>query len=74
MILQAQRDMSLDLGKSILIGDKSSDIQGDISAGVWINTLLAQKQPSELFGLPYQTIANLREALPFINEVRQQSS
>jgi len=72
MILQAQQELNLDLGNSILIGDKVSDIQAGIAAGVGLNILFAQKQPSELSGLPYQAIATLREALPFMNSRRQQ--
>ena len=67
MIHQAQREINLDLGSSILIGDKASDIEAGIAAGVGLNILFAQKQPSKLSGLPYKTIAALREALPFIN-------
>ena len=67
MIFQAQREMNLDLGNSILIGDKSSDIQAGIAAGVGLNVLLAQKQPPELNGLSYKAISTLREVLPFIN-------
>jgi D-glycero-D-manno-heptose 1,7-bisphosphate phosphatase len=55
MIHQAQREMNLDLGSSILIGDKASDIQAGIAAGVGLNILFAQKQPSALSGLNYQT-------------------
>lgn len=36
MILQAERDFDLDLGKSVLVGDKESDIQAGIAAGVAI--------------------------------------
>tara|TARA_Y100000739_G_C20563716_1_gene444299 strand:+ start:106 stop:702 length:597 start_codon:yes stop_codon:yes gene_type:complete len=72
MIHQAQREMNLNLGNSILIGDKASDIQAGIAAGVGLNILFDQKQPSELSGLPYQAIATLREALPFINSIRKQ--
>ena len=64
--------MNLNLGNSILIGDKASDIQAGIAAGVGLNILFDQKQPSELSGLPYQAIATLREALPFINSIRKQ--
>lgn len=71
MIHQAQREMNLNLGSSILIGDKASDIQAGIAAGVGLNILLGQKRPSELSGLPYQAIATLYEALPFINSSRQ---
>ena len=71
MIHQAQREMNLNLGNSILIGDKVSDIQAGIAAGVGLNILLGQKRPSELSGLPYQAIATLHEALPFMNSSRQ---
>lgn len=67
MIHQAQREMNLNLGSSILIGDKVSDVQAGLAAGVGLNILFAQKQPSELSDLPYQAITTLREALPFIN-------
>ena len=70
MIHQAQREMNLNLGSSILIGDKVSDIQAGIAAGVGLNILFAQKQPSELCDFHYQAITTLREALPFINNSR----
>jgi len=65
MIQQAQREMNVDLGSSILIGDKASDIQAGIAAGVGLNILFANNQHPELSGLPYQAIANLRKALPY---------
>ena len=71
MIHQAQREINLNLGNSILIGDKVSDIQAGIAAGVGLNIFLGQKRPSELSGLPYQAIATLHEALPFMNSSRQ---
>ena len=70
MIHQAQREMNLNLGSSILIGDNVSDIQAGIAAGVGLNILFAQNQPSELSCLHYQAITTLREALPFMNSSR----
>lgn len=67
MIHQAQQDINLNLGNSILIGDKVSDIQAGIAAGVGLNILFSQKQPPELTGQPYHAIKILRDALPFIN-------
>ena len=67
MILQAQREMNLDLTNSILIGDKASDIQAGISAGVGTNLLFSQQPLPELTGLPYQIITSLIEALPLLN-------
>ena len=39
LILNAQKDYGLDLSKSILVGDKVSDIQAGIAAGVGKNYL-----------------------------------
>jgi D-glycero-D-manno-heptose 1,7-bisphosphate phosphatase len=72
MINQAQREINLNLGRSILIGDKITDIQAGIAAGVGTNILLGQKKPLELSGLPYQAITTLREALPFLNSSRHE--
>jgi D-glycero-D-manno-heptose 1,7-bisphosphate phosphatase len=41
MILQAQEELGLDLKNSILIGDKSTDIEAGISAGVGTNLYLS---------------------------------
>jgi D-glycero-D-manno-heptose 1,7-bisphosphate phosphatase len=37
MILRAQRELDLDLSASVLIGDRESDIQAGINAGIPIN-------------------------------------
>ena len=73
MILLAQEELDLNLENSILIGDKASDIQAGIAAGVGTNLLFSKHPLPELSGLPYQAIATLREALPFMNRSRQQS-
>ena len=66
MILQAQKDFSIDLGSSILIGDKVSDMQAGIAAGVGINLLFSEERPSELNGMKYELITNLQEAIPYL--------
>jgi D-glycero-D-manno-heptose 1,7-bisphosphate phosphatase len=66
MILLGQQKLNLDLGNSILIGDKASDIQAGIAAGVGINLLFSQQSLPELTSLPYQIIASLIEALSFL--------
>lgn len=43
MILQAQQDYNINLGSSILIGDKQTDIQAGLKAGIGRNILLAEK-------------------------------
>lgn len=67
MILQAQSEFNLDLASSILIGDKVSDIQAGIAAGVGKNILLAPSAPDDLLGRAYQRISSLDEALGFLN-------
>jgi len=66
MILQARVELDLDLASSVLIGDKASDIQAGIAAGVGRNLLFAPQQIEELDGLDYETIATLHEALPYL--------
>lgn len=66
MILQAQKDLSIDLSRSVLIGDKSSDIQAGTAAGVGTNLLFATECPNELGDLNYELIATLSEAIPYL--------
>jgi D-glycero-D-manno-heptose 1,7-bisphosphate phosphatase len=66
MIHQAQKELSIDLSRSVLIGDKISDIQAGIAAGVGTNLLLAEDRPSELDSLSYELIATLPEAISYL--------
>ena len=67
MLLQAQRELNLDLERSILMGDKASDIQAGIAAGVGCNLLLAKDDPAELYNIHYNRITSLMDTLPFLN-------
>lgn len=40
MIIQAQKDFDIDLSQSILVGDKNSDIEAGINAGIKMNYLV----------------------------------
>ncbi len=40
MILEAQREFNINLSKSVLVGDKESDIKAGINAGVKMNILI----------------------------------
>ncbi len=73
MVLQAREDLNLDLENSILIGDKASDIDAGIAAGVGRNILFAQKDPDELSGKAYQRISALGAALAFLTSGQLQS-
>jgi D-glycero-D-manno-heptose 1,7-bisphosphate phosphatase len=66
MILKAQAEFHLDLGKSILIGDKIIDIQAGIAAEVVITLLLNTEKLSEMSGLKYYSL--------WINKSRRYSS
>lgn len=66
MILQAQKDLAIDLSCSVLIGDKVSDIQAGIAAGVGTTLLLTSQRQAEVDGLSCNTITTLREALPYL--------
>lgn len=66
MILQAKRDLNLNLEYSTLIGDKPSDIQAGIAAGVGCNLLFAQTDPTELSSSAYQRISTLADATSYL--------
>jgi len=66
MILQAQQELNLDLENSILIGDKASDIQAGITAGLGCNILLEDTAPVELQDTIYQRVTYLGKTLPFL--------
>ncbi len=72
MILQAKHELNLDLERSILIGDKVSDIQAGISAGVGCNLLFANDEPAELHNVDYKRITSLADALPLLNSIKAQ--
>ncbi len=69
MILRARDELGLDLSKSILIGDKHSDIAAGRAAGVGRNILLCtnenDKSPNEL-SRPDVQILSLREATGYL--------
>lgn len=61
MIIQAEKDLSLDLANSVLIGDKMSDIYAGLSAGVGTNILLSCTSVAKLGQCTYQHVNNLQE-------------
>lgn len=71
MILQAQEDLSLDLKRSVLIGDKASDIQAGVAAGVGTNLLFSSDRTAELKNVNYEVISTLNEAIPYLQSEAQ---
>ncbi len=63
MILRAQQELGLDLSASILIGDKATDIQAGLAAGVGLNVLCSMEAFAELDSCSYRRIHDLQEAL-----------
>ena len=66
MILHAQQDFDIDLSASVLIGDKVTDIQAGVAAGVGTNLLFSHEKPIQLNGTKYELINHLSEAMPYL--------
>lgn len=65
MIFEAKKDFDLDLTKSVLIGDKITDVQAGISARVGINLLFNKsiklEKPKD-----FKKVTYLKEAIPYL--------
>lgn len=62
LILQAQRDFQLDLSKSILVGDKETDIEAGINARVKMNILVKTGHKTDVIDTKANlVIDNLKE-------------
>jgi D-glycero-D-manno-heptose 1,7-bisphosphate phosphatase len=71
MILQAATEFNIDLKRSVLVGDKESDIQAGIAAGVGCNLLYVPQQDSRRLAPPNtatSTVAKLADVQPFLKE------
>lgn len=69
MIFKAKHELGLSLEHSILIGDKPSDIQAGLAAGVGLNILYSDDVYPELAGLPYLPLRALEDAIPYLTGV-----
>jgi len=61
MILQAMREFQLDLASSVLIGDKESDIEAGLRAGVGTTILIRSCNDSSTTSATF-TVRHIREA------------
>jgi D-glycero-D-manno-heptose 1,7-bisphosphate phosphatase len=67
MILQAEKELHLNLAQSVLIGDKESDIEAGLKAGVGQTVLLkSDRYPAENTKAN-RTIEKLTEIIPLLN-------
>lgn len=75
MILQAAQELDIDLSKSILVGDKETDIQAGIAAGVGGNLLYsAVSLPVTKKVTATAVITSLQQALPFLVNAKMPSN
>jgi D-glycero-D-manno-heptose 1,7-bisphosphate phosphatase len=70
MIHSAEKELKLELSSSILIGDKPSDIEAGLCAGIGKSLLYAEEDPLSLQGIDYTRITSLIDALAFFPEWR----
>jgi D-glycero-D-manno-heptose 1,7-bisphosphate phosphatase len=69
MILQAAREYGLDLGASVLVGDKESDMLAGAAAGVGCNLLfLPEGGGAHAQTVAHQIIQSLSEVRPFLRQ------
>lgn len=71
MILQAQNELSLDLSRSVIVGDKLSDIQAGNAAGVGSNLLFSHECSFDSKAFNYKLITNLRDVKPYLKKSKQ---
>lgn len=73
MIIQAQRELGLNLASSVLVGDKLSDIMAGNAAGIGCNLLFTPSaEPHTEPRLHYHHIESLVDALPYLARLTQQ--
>jgi D-glycero-D-manno-heptose 1,7-bisphosphate phosphatase len=72
MLQQAAREFEVDFARSVLVGDKLSDVQAGQAAGVGCNLLFdpqgKEAQAADLEGLS-AVLFSLRDALPYLKRV-----
>jgi len=67
MLLQAAKELDIDLRRSVLIGDKESDIQAGMAAGVGLNLLYGHEP---LSNKNVEALASLLDAIPRLSSSR----
>ena len=66
MILKAQKDFNVDLSQSILVGDKMSDIEAGLAAGVGENYFVTE-DPSYPVDIPCKKVNKLSDLLSLVD-------
>jgi D-glycero-D-manno-heptose 1,7-bisphosphate phosphatase len=68
MLLQAQRDLNIDLKRSIFIGDNISDMEAGNRAGVGLNLLLSDESQKDAEGLKHCKVSSLNDVLIYLKQ------
>ena len=66
MFLRAAKDFSIDMRKSILVGDKISDIEAGLNSGVGENFLYSHRSGHVKPDQNYQIIKKLTDVIPYL--------
>lgn len=66
MILQAAQELNIDLSRSILLGDKETDIEAGIAAGVACNLLFCSQSANTLITRATAVVASLGQVFEFL--------
>jgi len=70
MILQAAEEFNVDLGHSVLLGDKESDIAAGLAANVRFNLLYCpQNSLAPIETSAYAVVERLRQVVPFLENI-----
>jgi D-glycero-D-manno-heptose 1,7-bisphosphate phosphatase len=67
MLLTAARDLRLDMGRSVLVGDKPTDIEAGRAAGVGMSILFARILPAAP-GQADVVVRSLEEIVPYLED------
>jgi D-glycero-D-manno-heptose 1,7-bisphosphate phosphatase len=66
MMLAAAQEFGVSLTSSVLVGDKDSDIEAGLSAGVGCNVLFRPAACGRLLGKEQHTVRSLRDVIGFL--------
>lgn len=71
MILQAVNKFSIDVAKSVLVGDKASDIEAGIAAGLGCNLLFCASAPSRSAEIAATAlVGSLSQVVPYLRGLK----
>lgn len=72
MILRAAREHGIDLSRSLLVGDRCSDIQAGAAAGIGRLVLISGTEPNPCpLAIPYEIVTSLAAAERHLSPLRQ---